>query len=363
MWQMVPQSFVYDDGYALKIGINSEELNLIRYYFSFIQQEDKEELLANGENNIYPNPSSSEIYLNIKKIGISSILDFFSIPKINYFKEISLEGRYNFSGTEIEKGEGFLNFISKDENFKGKGQIKDFCLENLKIQVEEKDFISEIQAKLPFSSEEKFFFSGDVKEASLERIKKILKPFLPDTGVLKGSGRGNFNIFGTYEDILIESKMEMFDCFYEGLPFGEGEVEIQVYKEEVLFKKIFFKNKGGILEGMGSISKGINFKHKNWYFPIPFSSILDGEGTLSFSPEFLISGEVNKTKVDFFDFGEINFEYDYDGKVFHLKQLEALKDGGILKLKGVYEEKFELEGNTYDFPLYNEIKISSNLKA
>ena len=73
LWQMVPQSFVYDDGYALKIGINSEELNLIRYYFSFIQQEDKEELLANGENNIYPNPSSSEIYLNINMESNSEV--------------------------------------------------------------------------------------------------------------------------------------------------------------------------------------------------------------------------------------------------------------------------------------------------
>jgi len=73
LWQMVPQSFAYDDGYSLKVGINSEELNLIRYYFSMIQQEDKEDLLASVENSIYPNPSSSEIYLNINMESNSEV--------------------------------------------------------------------------------------------------------------------------------------------------------------------------------------------------------------------------------------------------------------------------------------------------
>lgn len=65
LWQLVPQSFVYDDGYAIKNGLNNEEINTIKYYYSLIQQEEKEELFTNNENNIYPNPAASEIYLNI----------------------------------------------------------------------------------------------------------------------------------------------------------------------------------------------------------------------------------------------------------------------------------------------------------
>lgn len=333
--------------------MDSNYLNL-----DFNRGKDKGNLkLSLKEKNI------SEINLNIEKINTSAMLDFFSIPQVNYFKEITLKGEYNFYGTQIEKGEGFLGFISMDKNFEGGGIIKDFSIETLKMEAKEEDFLAEVEAKLPFSSEEDFYFSGEIKEASLEKIKNILKPFLPEIGFLKGRGKGNFKISGTYEDILIESRADIQDFYYENLPFGDGEVEIQIYKEEVFFKKILFRNIEGTLDGEGSISKGINFKHKNWHFPIPFSSILDGEGILYFKPEFLISGKVNRAKVDFFDFGEINFEYDYNGKVFNLKQLEALKDGGILKLKGIYEEKFELEGSTYNFPLYDEIKISSNLKV
>lgn len=303
----------------------------------------------------------SEIKLNLEKLNLMDLLSFFSIPPINYNKKIMVEGKYNFFGTKIEKGEGFINFKSMDNYFNGSGDLKDFSLENFKIHIKEPDIKAEMEAKLPFSSEENFYFSGEIKETNPGKIKEILKEFLPETGTLRGASEGNFKISGTYEDVFISSKIYFKDFFYEDIPFGDGEAEIEIYKEKIIFKNIDFKREGGVLEGSGSIEENIKFTHKNWHFPVPFSSILTGEGEVQFEPKFLICGNVNQARVDFFDFGEISFKYDYDGEVFNLIQLEGVKGKGILNLKGKYKEKFELEGNLIEFPLFENFNISSSL--
>ncbi len=300
----------------------------------------------------------SEFFLKINKIDVNDILSFFSVPQINYSRKINLEGKYNFYGTEIEKGEGYINISSKD--LKGTGILKDFSIERLNIEIEEKEFKANLEAKLPFSSQENFSFSGNIKEISSENLKSILKPFLPNLGKLKGREDVNFEISGTYEDILISSNLKFNDFYYEDIPFGSGEAEIEIYKENINFKRINFFKDGGILEGIGNIKEGINFKHRNWNFPIPFNSILTGEGKMVFEPSFLISGNVREAKIDFYNFDNLSFSYDYNGEVFNLKELEGTKGNGTINLNGTYKEKFFLEGNTYDFPILEGINISSN---
>jgi len=329
-----------------KLNLDSLNINLIK------DNNNGTIKLSFSEKNL------SEFQLKIPEINIKDILSFFSIPQINYSKKINLEGKYNFYGTKIEKGEGYINISSKE--IKGKGILKDFLIEKLNIEIEEREFKANLEAKLPFSSSENFTFFGNIKEIDPEDLKNILKPFLPNIGKLKGKGDANFEISGTYEDVLISSNLKFNDFYYEDIPFGEGFAEVEIYKENINFKKIFFKKENGILEGSGNIREGINFEHKNWNFPIPFNSILTGEGKMAFEPSFLISGNVKEAKIYIYSFDNINFSYNYDGEIFNLKELEATKGKGAVHLKGIYKEKFSLEGNTYDFPLFEDVNISSN---
>lgn len=333
-------------------NLNSKYLNL-----DLIRDNSKGKIILSlKEKNL------SEFGLNIDKINIKEILSFFSIPLIEYSKNLEIEGVYNFYGTKIEKGDGFINFSSFEKNFQGNAILKDFSIESMDIKINDQNFTGNLNANLPFSSNKNFYLKGEIKDIYSEELKKILKPFLPELGILKGMADGNFDVSGTYEKVLISASLNFKDFYYDEIPFGDGGAEIKIQNENVEFKNIFFTLKDGTLKGSGDIKKGIDFSHKNWHFPIPFNSILNGEGKMIFEPSFLISGSVKDGKIDkIYRFDNLNFSYDYDGKVFNLYELEGIKGKGVLKAKGQFKEKFTLQGEVYDFPLIDDFLISSQV--
>ena len=333
--------------------LNSKYLNL-----ELIREKNNAKLMLSLKKE-----SQSEINLEIEKVSLENILSFFSIPTIKYAKDLKVNGKYNFFGTNIEEGGGFLNFESLENDLKGKGLLKNFSIETLNININEKDFKSSFFAKLPLNSNENFSFSGEIKGIQTEKLKDILSVFLPETPQLKGTTDGSFNIFGTYEDFLLSANLKFQDFYYGEIPFGNGEGTIEIYKENLEFKNIFFSYKGGTLEGSGNLKDGIAFVHKNWNFPLPFNSVLNGSGKLLFEPSFFVFGNVEKAQLDFFSFDDLKFLYDYNGNILKLKKMEGRKGSGLFKLEGVLENDFIFNANISDFPIFDDTNISAEIKG
>lgn len=333
--------------------LNSKYLNL-----ELIREKNNAKIMLSFKENL-----QSEINLKIEKVLLKNILSFFSIPPIKYSKDLKVNGKYNFFGTNIEEGEGFLNFQSYENDLKGKGFLKNFSIENLNININESDFKSSFFAKLPFNSDENFSFSGEINKIQTEKLKNILSFFLPEIPRLKGTTDGSFNIFGTYEDFKISANLKFQDLYYEEIPFGNGEGTIEIYKENLEFKNIFFSYKEGTLEGSGNLKNGIDFSHTRWSFPLPFNLSLDGSGKLLFEPSFFVFGNVEKAELDFFSFDELKFLYDYNGNILNIKKMEGKKGSGIFKLEGVLENNFIFNANISDFPIFDDINISAEIKG
>lgn len=333
--------------------LNSKYLNL-----ELIKEKSNAKIMLSLKKDL-----QSEINLKIEKVSLKNILSFFSIPTIKYSKNLKVNGKYNFLGTNIKKGEGFLNFKSYENDLKGKGFLKNFSIENLNININESDFKSSIFAKLPFNSDENFSFSGEINKIQTEKLKDILSIFLPKIPILKGTSDGSFNIFGTYEDFKVSANLKFQDFYYGEIPFGNGEGTIEIYKENLEFKNVFFSYKEGILEGSGNLKNGIDFVHKNWNFPLPFNLSLDGSGKLLFEPSFFVFGNVEKAKLDFFSFDELKFLYDYNGNVLNIKKVEGKKGSGLFKLEGVLENDFIFNAKFCDFPIFDDIKFSAEIKG
>lgn len=333
--------------------LNSKYLNL-----KLIKEKSYAKIMLSLKKDL-----QSEIDLKIEKVSLKNILSFFSIPIIKYSKNLKVNGKYNFLGTNIEEGEGFLNFQSYENDLKGKGFLKNFSIENLNILINENDFKSSFFAKLPFNSDENFSFSGKIKDIQTEKLKDILSVFLPEIPRVKGTTDGSFNIFGTYEDFRISANLKFQDFYYEEIPFGNGEGTIEIYKGNLEFKNIFFSYKEGTLEGSGNLKNGIDFYHKNWNFPLPFNSVLDGSGKLLFEPSFFVSGKIEKAQLDFFSFDDLKFLYDYNGNILNIKKMEGKKGSGIFKLEGVLDNNFIFNANISDFPIFDDINISAEIKG